>query len=60
MHVSIHRRESSVPMTPSQAERQAGRVVLPFLATPKDPEVQGVTRVGCRWLGAGGEGPTDP
>lgn len=46
MHVSIHRRESSVPMTPSQTERQAGRVALPFLAMPKDPEVQGMTRPG--------------
>lgn len=44
MHVSIHRRESSVPMTPGQAERQARRLVLLFLAVPTDPEVQGMTR----------------
>lgn len=31
-------------MTPSQTERQAGRVALPFPARPEDPEVQGVTR----------------
>lgn len=59
MHVSIHRRESSVPMTPSQAERQARRLVLPFLAHAYGPrgagygQTKGGFRVGCRWLGAG-------
>lgn len=58
MHVSIHRRESSVPMTPSQAERQARRLVLPFLAYAYGSrgagydQTKGGFRVGCRWLGA--------
>lgn len=40
MHACLYPQEGELcSVTP----RQAGRVVLPFLAMPKDPEVQGMT-----------------